>query len=244
MITPELALKVGQAAGLAFHRGDHRHRVVISKDTRLSGLLIEAALQAGFTPSAWMCCCSADADAGAGHADALDARRSRRDDLGLAHPYEDNGIKLFGPDGFKLSDDVEKAIEACSTRTSPPARQGLRHRPRQAHRGRAGPLHRIRQAHLPRNLDLDGPAHRHRLRQRCRLSRRARSVVGLGAEVVTIGNEPDGFNINRVMSAPRLQPRSSPRVREVRADIGIALDGDADASSSSTSAVRSSMATS
>src|ERR1044072_2649851 len=112
-ITPELALKVGQAAGLLFQRGDHRHRVVIGKDTRLSGYMIETALVAGFpsvgrdvlllgpmpTPAVAM------------------LTRSMRCDLGVMisashNPYEDNGIKLFGPDGFKLSDDVEMQIEA------------------------------------------------------------------------------------------------------------------------------------
>src|SRR5512139_204530 len=112
LITPELALKVGQAAGLLFQRGEHRHRVVIGKDTRLSGYMIEQALTAGFlsvgmdvlllgplpTPAVAM------------------LTRSMRADLGVMisashNPYEDNGIKLFGPDGFKLSDDIEAEIE-------------------------------------------------------------------------------------------------------------------------------------
>src|SRR3954447_9603577 len=113
VITPELALKVGQAAGLTFQNGEHRHRVLIGKDTRLSGYLIENALTAGFlsvgldvflvgpmpTPAVAM------------------LTRSMRADLGVMisashNLYEDNGIKLFGPDGYKLSDDIELAIEA------------------------------------------------------------------------------------------------------------------------------------
>src|SRR4030088_3092126 len=113
LITPELALKVGQAAGLAFQRGDHRHRVVIGKDTRLSGYMIEYAMVAGFT--------SVGVDVlllGPVPTPAVAMlTRSMRCDLGVMisashNPYEDNGIKLFGPDGYKLSDETEAAIEA------------------------------------------------------------------------------------------------------------------------------------
>src|SRR6186713_2050370 len=112
VITPELALRVGQAAGVAFLRGDHRHRVVIGKDTRLSGYMIESALQAGFT--------SVGMDVlqlGPMPTPAVAmVTRSMRADLGVMisashNPFDDNGIKLFGPDGFKLSDDVEMRIE-------------------------------------------------------------------------------------------------------------------------------------
>ena len=111
-ITPEIALKVGMAAGLAFRRGDYRHRVVIGKDTRLSGYMIEPALVAGFT--------SVGVDVmilGPIPTPAVAMlTRSMRCDLGVMisashNPYADNGIKLFGPDGFKLSDAVESEIE-------------------------------------------------------------------------------------------------------------------------------------
>src|SRR5712671_1680701 len=111
-ITAEVAMKVGQAAGLAFHRGDHRHRVVIGKDTRLSSYMIEYALVAGFT--------SVGVDVlllGPVPTPAVAMlTRSMRSDLGVMisashNPYEDNGIKLFGPDGYKLSDEVELEIE-------------------------------------------------------------------------------------------------------------------------------------
>ena len=113
VITPELALKVGQAAGLVFQRGEHRHRVVIGKDTRLSGYMIETAMVAGFT--------SVGMDVlqlGPMPTPAVAMlTRSMRADLGVMisashNLFDDNGIKLFGPDGFKLSDDVEQQIEA------------------------------------------------------------------------------------------------------------------------------------
>src|ERR671927_1392176 len=113
VITPELALKVGQAAGLVFQRGDHRHRVVIGKDARLSGYMIESAMVAGFT--------SVGMDVfqlGPIPTPAVAMlTRSLRADLGVMisasrNPYHDNGIKLFGPDGYKLSDETEEAIES------------------------------------------------------------------------------------------------------------------------------------
>src|SRR6202045_1968189 len=113
LITPELALKVGQASGLIFRRGDYRHRVVIGKDTRLSGYMIETALIAGFT--------SVGMDVlqlGPMPTPAVAMlTRSMRADLGVMisashNPFDDNGIKLFGPDGYKLSDEVEQEIEA------------------------------------------------------------------------------------------------------------------------------------
>ena len=116
-ITAEVALKVGQAAGLAFQRGDHRHRVVIGKDTRLSSYMIEYALVAGFT--------SVGVDVlllGPVPTPAVAMlTRSMRCDLGVMisashNPYEDNGIKLFGPDGFKLSDEVEAADRGADGR--------------------------------------------------------------------------------------------------------------------------------
>src|ERR1700692_4673522 len=112
VITPELALKVGQASGLIFRRGDHRHRVVIGKDTRLSGYMIETALIAGFT--------SVGMDVlqlGPMPTPAVAMlTKSMRADLGVMisashNLFEDNGIKLFGPAGFKLSDDIERQIE-------------------------------------------------------------------------------------------------------------------------------------
>ena len=113
VITPELALKVGQAAGLIFKNGEHRHRVLIGKDTRLSGYMIENALVAGFTSVGMDVLLTGPIPTPAVGMLA----RSMRADLGVMisashNPFDDNGIKLFGPDGFKLSDEVESEIEA------------------------------------------------------------------------------------------------------------------------------------
>src|SRR5947208_11682928 len=111
-ITPELALRVGQAAGLLFQRGEHRHRVVIGKDTRLSGYMIETAMVAGFTSVGMDVLLLGPMPTPA----VAMLTRSMRADLGVMisashNPFDDNGIKLFGPDGYKLSDPVENKIE-------------------------------------------------------------------------------------------------------------------------------------
>src|ERR1700686_4588043 len=113
VIVPELALRIGQAAGLTFRRGDHRHRVVIGKDTRLSGYMIETALVAGFTSVGMDVLLLGPMPTPA----VAMLTRSMRADVGVMisashNPYEDNGIKLFGPDGYKLPDAVEAKIEA------------------------------------------------------------------------------------------------------------------------------------
>lgn len=228
-ITPELALRVGQAAGLVFHRGDYRHRVVIGKDTRLSGYMIESALQAGFTSVGMDVLLLGPVPTPA----VAMLTRSMRCDLGVMisashNPYEDNGIKLFGPDGYKLSDEVESEIEALMTsdltsRLAPPAGLGRAKRIESVHARYIEFAKRT----LPRQLDLEG------LRIVVDCANGAAYKVApealweLGAEVITIGDEPDGFNINHEVgsTAPEALVR---KVRETRADIGIALDGDAD----------------
>ncbi len=229
VITPELALKIGQAAGLAFRRGDHRHRVVIGKDTRLSGYMIEAAMQAGFTSVGIEVMLLGPIPTPA----VAMLTRSMRADLGVMisashNPFEDNGIKLFGPDGYKLSDEVEHEIEALID-----SDLGLRLAKSQS----LGRARRVESVHaryiefakrtLPRTMSLDG------LRVVVDCANGAGYKVApealweLGAEVFPIGVEPDGFNINRDVgsTAPDALIR---KVRELRADIGIALDGDAD----------------
>jgi phosphoglucosamine mutase len=228
-ITPELAMRVAQATGIVFQRGEYRHRAVIGKDTRLSGYMIENALVSGFTsvgidvlllgpmptPAVAMLTPSMRADVGV----MISASHN---------PYEDNGIKLFGPDGYKLSDELEEKIELLMEE---PARLKLS---KPADLGRAMRVEGDRARYiefakrtLARNLSLEG------LRIVVDCANGAAYKVApealweLGAEVVPIGVEPDGFNINRDIgsTAPAALIK---KVREVRADIGIALDGDAD----------------
>ncbi len=228
-MTAGTALRLGQAAGLMFTRGAHRHKVVIGKDTRLSGYMIEPALTAGFigagmdvtllgplpTPAVAM------------------LTRSLRADLGVMisashNPYEDNGIKLFGPDGNKLSDDVEAEIEAImdstfSDRLAEPALLGRASRLDDA----GGRYIEAAKACFPRGLRLDslkivldcanGAAYRV-----------APAVLWeLGATLIRVGVQPDGFNINKGCGST-VPEYLCAQVVEHGADIGIALDGDAD----------------
>ncbi|WP_018181288.1 phosphoglucosamine mutase [Kaistia granuli] len=228
-ITPQLALQVGIAAGLAFRNGGHRHRVVIGKDTRLSGYMIEPALTAGFTAAGMDVFLLGPMPTPA----VAMLTRSLRADLGVMisashNPYEDNGIKLFGPDGYKLSDETEAKIEAL-------IEEDLSDRlAASADLGRAKRIDGMRDRYIefakrtmPKAFDLTG------LRVVIDCANGAAYKVApealweLGAEVITIGAEPDGFNINLDVgsTAPDALRR---KVHEVRADIGIALDGDAD----------------
>ncbi len=229
VITPDLALRVGQAAGLVFRRGEHRNRVVIGKDTRLSGYMIETALVAGFTSVGMDVLLLGPMPTPA----VAMLTRSMRADLGVMisashNAYEDNGIKLFDPDGFKLSDETELEIEALidgniNERLASSATLGRAKRIESVHARYIEFAKRT----LPRAMDLDG------LRIVIDCANGAAYKVApealweLGAEVFPIGVEPDGFNINRDVgsTAPNAVIQ---KVREMRADIGIALDGDAD----------------
>src|SRR5499425_820550 len=228
-ITPELALKVGQAAGLIFRRGEHRHRVLIGKDTRLSGYMIETALVAGFTSVGMDVFQTGPMPTPA----VAMLTRSMRADLGVMisashNPYDDNGIKLFGPDGYKLSDDreysIEQLLEADVTkRLAKSADLGRARRIDGVHDRYVEAAKRT----LPRRLDLDGL----RVVVDCANGAGYRvapaALWELGAEVISIGVEPNGFNINEECGS--IAPESlCQKVREMRADIGIALDGDAD----------------
>jgi phosphoglucosamine mutase len=229
VITPELAMKVGQAAGIVFKRGDYRHRVVIGKDTRLSGYMIETALVAGFT--------SVGVDVlllGPMPTPAVAMlTRSMRADLGVMisashNAYEDNGIKLFGPDGFKLTDEVENGIEQLldSSLTS-----------RLAGSAALGRAKRIESVHaryiefakrtLPRACTLDGMRVVVDCANGAAYKVAPETLWELGAEVISIGVDPDGFNINRDVGSTAPDALVQ-KVRELRADVGIALDGDAD----------------
>ncbi len=229
VITPELALKVGQAAGLVFQRGDYRHRVVIGKDTRLSGYMIETALVAGFTSVGMDVLLFGPMPTPA----VAMLTRSMRADLGLMisashNPYDDNGIKLFGPDGYKLSDAVEIEIEAVMEESV------TRRLAKSADLGRAKRIDGVQDRYiefakrtLPRDLSLDGL----RVVVDCANGAAYRvapeALWELGAEVIAIGIDPDGFNINKDCGSTEPAALSA-KVREVRADVGIALDGDAD----------------
>ncbi|HEX5867865.1 MAG TPA: phosphoglucosamine mutase [Beijerinckiaceae bacterium] len=229
VITPELALKVGQAAGLLFQRGDYRHRVVIGKDTRLSGYMIESALQAGFTSVGMDVLLLGPMPTPA----VAMLTRSMRADIGVMisashNPYEDNGIKIFGPDGFKLSDDVEREIEALmnsdlTTRLSESALLGRAKRIESVHARYIEFAKRT----LPRQLDLGGMRVVVDCANGAAYKVAPETLWELGAEVIAIGVEPDGFNINRDVGSTSPEALIG-KVRELRADIGVALDGDAD----------------
>ena len=227
-MTPETALKVAMAVGECFHNGTHKHLVVIGKDTRLSGYMLEPALTAGFitmgmdvvlvgplpTPAIAM------------------LTRSLRADIGVVisashNPYADNGIKLFGRDGYKLSDELESKIEQVlgkgPGRRAQPAELG---RARRLDDAGGRYIEFVKQS-FPRGLRLDG------MRVVVDCAHGAAYKVAptvfweLGAEVFTVGVSPNGFNINRDCGA--LVPQQMRReVLARRADIGIALDGDAD----------------
>ena len=227
VMTAATAMKVGQAAGTYFQRGEHRHRVVIGKDTRLSGYMLENAMTAGFT--------SVGMDVvllGPMPTPAIALlTREMRADVGVMisashNPFEDNGIKLFGPDGFKLSDDAELAIEAMLEDELPLAAAEQVGRARRIDDARGRYIHAVK-ASLPHDVRLDGL----RIVLDCANGAAyqvAPSVLWeLGAEVIAIGVEPNGKNINLGVGSTHLGAIKA-KVREVRADIGIALDGDAD----------------
>lgn len=226
-MTVEVAMRVGMAAGAHFLRGDHKHRVVIGKDTRLSGYMLENALVAGFT--------SVGMDVvqvGPMPTPAIAMlTRSMRADLGVMlsashNPFHDNGIKLFGPDGYKLSDEDEAQIElllAQNPKLAEPAHIGRAKRIEDA-RGRY--IHAVKQS-LPESVRLDGL----RIVLDCANGAAYNSAPTvfweLGADVVAIGITPNGTNINDKCgsTAPALLQET---VVASGADIGIALDGDAD----------------
>ncbi len=228
-MTAETALRVGMAAAAYFTRGDHRHRVVIGKDTRLSGYMMAPALTAGFismgmdvvlidplpTPAIAM------------------LTRSLRADLGIMisashNPFHDNGIKFFGPDGYKLSDSVEQAIEEITATWSPGNLVAADKLGRATRLDDAGGRYTeyVKQT-FPRGLRLDG------LKVVVDCAHGAAYKVApqvlweLGAEVVSIGVNPDGFNINKGCGSTDTDAMCTQVVTH-GAHLGIALDGDAD----------------
>jgi len=228
-MTSEVALKVGMAAGKVFQSGTHRHRVVIGKDTRLSGYMLEAALMSGFTAVGMDVFLLGPMPTPA----VAMLTRSLRADLGVMlsashNPSHDNGIKLFDPDGYKLSDEMERQIEDlvdgdAKSLLAPAERIGRATRVESAQERYIEFAKRT----LPKNLRLDG------LRIVIDCANGAAYKVApealweLGAEVIKIGVEPNGLNINLKCGSTSPEALVS-KVKEVRADIGIALDGDAD----------------
>ena len=228
-MTAQTALRVGMAAGALFTRGDHRHRAVIGKDTRLSGYMLEPALTAGFiamgmdvimvgpmpTPAVAM------------------LTRSLRADIGVMisashNGYRDNGIKLFGPDGYKLSDDAEAEIEALIDSDLG------KYQAASAALGRAQRLDDAQGRYIefvkntfPRGSRLDGLKVVIDCANGAGYRVAPTALWELGAEVIPMGVEPDGFNINRECGSTDTAAMQE-AVRRHGADIGIALDGDAD----------------
>ena len=226
-LTAELAMRVGQAAGAHFLRGDHRHRVVIGKDTRLSGYMMESALVAGFTSVGMDVVMTGPLPT---PAIAMLARELRAD-LGVMisashNPYEDNGIKLFGPDGYKLSDADELAIEALMREGVPlvDARQIGRARRIDDAPGRY--IHAVKQS-IPTDVRFDSLKVVLDCANGAAYQVAPLAIWELGAKLVTIGNTPNGTNINAGVGSTSLDAVKA-KVVETGADIGLALDGDAD----------------
>ena len=228
-MTPEVVMRIGLAAGQLHRRGGHRHRVVIGKDTRLSGYMIEQALTAGFLSSGMDVFLFGPVPTPA----VAMLTKSMRADLGVMisashNPYADNGIKIFGPDGYKLSDETELAIEDLLDNPT---------KLKAAAADQIGRATRIEQAGaryiefakrtFPSDLSLEGLRIVIDTANGAAYKSANVALWELGAEVIHIGNEPNGININDKCGSTHPEALCA-RVRETRANIGIALDGDAD----------------
>jgi len=226
-LTAEIALRVGQAAGAHFLRGDHRHRVVIGKDTRLSGYMMESAMVAGFTSVGMDVVLLGPMPTPA----VAMLTHSMRADLGVMisashNLFHDNGIKLFGPRGYKLSDADEQAIEArleSAPKLAPPDKIGRAKRIDDA-RGRY--VH-FAKSTFPDRLRLDGLKIVVDCANGAAYHVAPDALWELGAEVVALGVSPNGTNINDGCGSTQPELLQQTVVAE-RADLGIALDGDAD----------------
>ncbi|MDP1701061.1 MAG: phosphoglucosamine mutase [Aestuariivirga sp.] len=228
-MTADMVLKIGLAAGNLYRRGSHRHRVVIGKDTRLSGYMIEQALTAGLLAAGMDVFLLGPVPTPA----VAMLTRSMRADLGVMisashNPYFDNGIKIFGPDGYKLSDEQELKIERMveSPEAIPVANSDEIGRATRIEDAGARYIEFAKRTY-PRDSNLDGlrividTAHGASYRTA------PTALWELGAEIIRIGDAPNGFNINEKCGSTAPQVMCE-KVRETRADIGIALDGDAD----------------
>lgn len=226
-MTAAMAMKVGMAAGAHFRRGDHRHRVVIGKDTRLSGYMLENAMVAGFTSVGMDVVLVGPMPTPA----VAMLTHSMRADLGVMisashNPYFDNGIKLFGPDGFKLSDADEEAIEALIDGDVALAASADIGRARRVEDARGRYIH-FAKSTFPSELTLDGLKVVVDCANGAAYQVAPSALWELGAEVVTIGVNPNGKNINDGVGSTAPQVLSETVVGSGAA-LGIALDGDAD----------------
>lgn len=229
-MTPDLAMRVGIAVGKIFRRGQHRHRVVIGKDTRLSGYMLENALVAGFTAAGLDVFLLGPIPTPA----VAMLTRSLRADIGVMisashNPFADNGIKLFGPDGYKLNDALESEIEDLLD--DPDIFKHLA-KPREIGRAKRvdGDITRYIEfvkRTLPRDVTLGGLRIAIDCANGAAYKAAPAALWELGAEIIPIGVEPDGTNINFECGSTHTATLQR-KVHEVRADIGIALDGDAD----------------
>jgi phosphoglucosamine mutase len=226
-MTAEVAMRVGMAAGTHFLRGTHKHRVVVGKDTRLSGYMLENAMVAGFTAVGMDV-----VQVGPMPTPAVALlTRSMRADLGVMisashNPFHDNGIKLFGPDGFKLSDEDERAIEALLDGTPTLAKPNDIGRARRIEDARGRYIHAVKGS-LPETVRLDGLKIVIDCANGAAYNSAPTALWELGAEVIAIGVEPNGRNINDQCGSTHPQLLRETVVAS-GADIGIALDGDAD----------------
>jgi phosphoglucosamine mutase len=226
-MTAAMAMKVGQAAGQHFLRGSHRHRVVIGKDTRLSGYMMESALVAGFTSVGMDVIMTGPLPTPA----IAMLTREMRADLGVMisashNPFADNGIKLFGPDGFKLSDEDEAAIEAALTGEIGLAAAEDVGRARRIDDAQGRYIHAVKQS-LQDDIRLDDLKIVIDCANGAAYQVAPAAIWELGAEIVQAGVDPDGTNINEGCGSTHIDALRI-KVIEHGADIGIALDGDAD----------------
>ena len=226
-MTAATVMRVGQAAGTHFLRGDHRHRVVIGKDTRLSGYMMESALVAGFTSVGMDVIMTGPLPT---PAIAL-LTREMRADLGVMisashNPFEDNGIKLFGPDGYKLSDEAEAAIELLLEQQPVLVQPDQIGRARRIDDASGRYIHAVKQS-ISSDTRFDGLKVVVDCAHGAAYEVSPSAIWELGANVIAIGVSPNGTNINDGVGSTSLAAMRE-RVVEEGADIGIALDGDAD----------------
>jgi phosphoglucosamine mutase len=228
-MTPDIVMKIGMAAGQLHKRGGHKHRVVIGKDTRLSGYMIEQALTAGFLAAGMDVFLFGPAPTPA----VAMLTRSMRADLGVMisashNPYFDNGIKFFGPDGYKLSDEQELAIEDLVDNSAKIilASSDNIGRAKRIEDAKARYVEFAKRTYVGEN-GLEGLRIVIDTANGAAYQTAPPALWELGAEIITIGDQPNGININDKCGSTYPETMCQ-RVRETRADIGIALDGDAD----------------